>query len=447
MELAGKRVLVMGLGRFGGGVGVTRFLVEQGAEVWVTDLADEAALAEPLRQLEGLPIETRLGRHEIPDFAKADVVVVNPAVNPANRYVSAARQAGATITSEIRLLLECLPTTRRRRIIGVTGTAGKSTVTAMLGHALHRLEPTGNVWVGGNLGGSLLPKLERIGGDDWVVLELSSFMLERLRDLAWSPPIAVVTNFAANHLDWHGSVEAYRRAKRVILEHQAPGDAAVLGPELSDWPVAEAVSRSVATSPLEGALRIPGEHNRWNAALALAAASHAGFDPAAAAAAIRDFPGLAHRLELVAECGGIRAFNDAKSTTPEAAIRALHSFDPGTAHLILGGYDKGSDLTGLAQRAADRAAGIYTIGETGPSIAASAARHRPDSGVHPCGDLSTAVQTAWPRLSPGQSLVLSPGCASWDQFVNFEARGDFFRARVRALASAAGSAIGGDASE
>ncbi|MEE8459741.1 MAG: Mur ligase family protein, partial [Phycisphaerales bacterium] len=220
MDLAGQRVTVMGLGRFGGGVGVARYLIKLGADVLVTDLLSRDDLADSLAQLDGLPIEYRLGEHNVSDFTTADLVVANPAVKPDNRFLRAAQAAGVPVTSEIRLLVKALP--NRLRTIGVTGTAGKSTVTAMIGHILKKAFPqppappgdqdtvaATNVWVGGNLGGSLLDRLDEIGKDDWVVLELSSFMLHGLREDKWSPHIAVVINISPNHLDWHGTFEHY----------------------------------------------------------------------------------------------------------------------------------------------------------------------------------------------------------------------------------------------
>lgn len=227
-HLAGKRVLVMGLGRFGGGVGVTRFLHQQGALVTVTDQLPPEKLKTSLDRLANLAnIQFRLGEHREQDFATADLVVVNPAVKPqANPYLAAATAAGVPLTSEIALLIDRLP--NRRRTIGITGTAGKSTVTAMVGAILRAACGEQRVHVGGNLGGSLLMSLEKIRHDDWVVLELSSFMLDALRPMRWSPHIAVLTNLSPNHLDWHGSFEAYRAAKRVIFDYQSDEDFAVM---------------------------------------------------------------------------------------------------------------------------------------------------------------------------------------------------------------------------
>ena len=212
-QLRGARVTVMGLGRFGGGVGVTRFLAGRGARVCVTDTAEADTLAASVAALDGLPgVTLRLGGHDAADFTTADWVVANPAVPPGNAYLRAAADAGVPVTTEVALLVARL---RREQVIGVTGSAGKSTTTAMLGHALRACGVTTHI--GGNLGGSMLPGVDRIGPDDAVVLELSSFMLERLGGEGWSPRVAVVTNLSPNHLDWHGTMDAYRAAKQQLL--------------------------------------------------------------------------------------------------------------------------------------------------------------------------------------------------------------------------------------
>lgn len=429
-DLSQKRVVVMGLGRFGGGVGVSRYLVERGAQVLVTDLLPADQLRESLAQLRGvrgLPIEYRLGEHREEDFTAADLIVVNPAVDPRhNRYLQAARQAGVPFTTEMRLLVAALP--NRQRVIGVTGTAGKSTVTSMIGHALQQC-PThspARVHVGGNIGGSLLDRVQAISPEDWVVLELSSFMLEALGEDRWSPHIAIVTNISDNHLDRHGTMRAYAAAKQQILQHQQPGDRAVFGPGVERWlrPQVATVSRidRAPDPPLE--LSIPGEHNQLNAAIAIAATTTAGIEPAAATETLKTFPGLPHRLQSVGTWGGVRYYNDSKATTPEAAELAIRSFQPGTVHVILGGYDKKSDLTALAHFAARRCRAVYTVGTTGDTIA-QAVQAAGGTAV-PCGTVQRAVEEARKRAQPGEVVLLSPGCASWDQFENYEKRGQAF---------------------
>jgi len=430
----GRRVVVMGLGRFGGGVGVTRWLAERGADVLVTDkepgerLEDSVAKIKDL--VEGGRVQLRLGEHRVNDFTTADLVVVNPAVPKPwdDRFVGSAQAAGIELTTEIGLVTKLIG---RDRVVGVTGSAGKSTTCSMIDHALRACGVESVL--GGNIGGSLLEQAGRIGKKTVVVLEVSSAMLYWLGMEGWSPRVAVVTNLEPNHLDWHGNEGHYRESKVQILAHQKQWDAAVLGYGVADWPVGAGVERVVvgAGEGVTGCL-VPGAHNGWNARLAvvavkLAAARIAGVSlkDADVERAVRSFPGLAHRLRLVHEAGGVRFYDDSKSTVPKASVLAVdaieHTLGKGTVHLICGGYDKKVDLSaisGLGERGV-----LYTIGATGDGIAAGVK----DSGrVVRCGTLDVAVREALARAKPGQAVVLSPGCASWDQFEHFEARGRAF---------------------
>lgn len=442
----------MGLGRFGGGVGVTRWLASQGARVLVTDLDPREALAESIEQIVDLidagRITLRLGGHNPDDFTNTDLVVANPAVPRPwqNRFLRLAQDRAVPITTEIRLLIERLP--RPERVIGVTGSAGKSTTCAMIAHGLRALGR--GVHLGGNIGGSLLEAIPRIGPDDDVVLELSSAMLHWLsagvgdpQAPGWSPGLAVVTNIAPNHLDWHGSQEHYETSKLQILRSQAPGGAAVLHERLRDWARGSGhVERRIAwMSPTDAdgvpRLAVPGRHNRLNAAFALRAIDLFGADATRAAPAIATFPGLPHRLEFVGRFtiarpageGHIRAYNDSKSTTPEAAALAVDAMDDdetitaARVRLICGGYDKKAPLTPMVV-AASRCAGVYTIGATGNAIAE--ATLGVGGRATYCRTLDRAVAVAVAEANPGDAILLSPGCASWDQFTNFEARGKAF---------------------
>jgi UDP-N-acetylmuramoylalanine--D-glutamate ligase len=431
-EVAGRRVTVIGLGRFGGGVGVTRWLAGQGAIVTVTDQADADSLAGSVEQLAGLDVTLHLGGHEEADFLDADLLIVNPAVPKTMDLLARAIAAGVPYTTEINLFLERCDA----RIIGVTGSVGKSTTTAMIG-AICRERFTTHV--GGNIGVSLLDRLDSIGPDDIVVLELSSFQLEDLPLVGVSPRVAVVTNLQPNHLDRHGTTRAYEEAKKNIIRYQGPDDVLVINGEdadLAPW-ADEAPGKVVRYTGRDEpfGLVIPGEHNQINAQAAFAAASQIGIDRVTAAQALAEFCGLPHRLQLVATVDQVSYFNDSKCTTPAGAMMALKSFDPGTVIAIVGGYDKGHDFTDLAAVLAARAKAIITLGATAQLIAACLAARPTSPEVISATDLAQAVSVAHDRAEPGDTVLLSPACASWDMFTNYEQRGEQFTQLVSQLHS------------
>lgn len=459
-EFKDRRVTVMGLGSFGGGLGAVRFLAECGAILTVTDLRTEAVLADSLQQLADLDgINFKLGRHEAEDFTQTDLVVVNPAVAPGNEFVELARQSGVPLTTEMSLFWE----RNKGRVAAITGSNGKSTTTALT-HAL--LQATGRkCWLGGNIGKSLLPVVDDIAADDWVILELSSFQLEWLNLIEARPDIAIVTNFSANHLDWHQTLGNYRHAKQSLLRWQRPDDLAILNaddPDVSQWPTSarrvffgtssNSDSRVIGTHLIVQAvdsesgewdldlaphLKSPGAHNRMNAAAAVLAALHAGATRDEIISGIRAFEPLPHRLQLVAEHAGRSFYNDSIATTPESAICGLQSFERPIV-LLAGGYDKQVDLNEFGQAIARRVKAVALLGQTGPTIGAaiqtdSASRNAVPPATHLAASFADAFEWAVSQSTPGDIVLLSPGCASYDWFRNYIDRGDQFSQLARTL--------------
>jgi len=425
-DLAGQRVVVMGLGRFGGGVGVTRWLHGQGARVTVTDLADADDLAESLAHLDGLDVALRLGGHDDVDLDACDLLVVNPAVPLEAPLLQAARRRGVAMTTEINLFLQRC----RARVVGITGSVGKSTAAAMTADLLATRYRT---HLGGNIGRSLLAELAdgSIGPDDVVVLELSSFQLDWTPAVAISPSVALVTNLVPNHLDRHGTLEAYGAAKKNIFRFQAP-DGTLLLPAgdatLAAW-ADEAPGRvRMFGDDARFNLRVPGEHNQRNAQAAWAIGQVLEVARQDAETALAAFEGLPNRLALVAERDGVRYYDDSKATTPDGALVALNSFDAGRIVAIVGGYDKKISLDGLADALAVRCKAVIATGATGPRLAALVERRR--TGRTPvvvaAPDFDDAVRAACRAAAAGDVVLLSPACASYDQFANYIARGQRF---------------------
>lgn len=436
-----KRVIVMGLGRFGGGVGAARWLAEQGARVLVSDLATEARLADSVRKLEGLPIEFHLGGHHVADLDGADLLVVNPAVDKSKSdFVKAAIARNIALSSEMNLFFERCPA----KIIGVTGTVGKSTTTAMIFDVLyaelkHLKGSPNNVWLGGNIGDSLLPDLHRIAPQDYVVLELSSFQLEDLAPLHTSPHIAVLTNLTPHHLERHGDFESYIRAKAGLFAYQTPGDFAVVSEQaaavLRDHvPIPDGI-RIITYGPamqLAGQLRVIGEHNLHNAAAATEVGRLLSLSDEVIFEELREFSGLPHRLEFVREYNGVSYYNDSKATSPEATITALKAFDKKVI-LLCGGYDKHVPFDALAEAICERTRLVICFGETRAKIATYIRRlecQRPLPALKTVHEFNGGPNLARRLAQPGDVVLFSPACASFDEFANFEQRGDRFKTIV-----------------
>ncbi len=474
-DLVGRRVLVVGLGLHGGGLGVTRFLLQQGAEVTVTDLRTAEELAPSLEALAGEPVRYVLGEHRLEDFLQADMVVRNPAVPRNSPYLEAARRRGIPVEMEMTLFFERCP----GPILAVTGTKGKSTTTALLGELLRRRYP--DVVVAGNIRVSALGSLPGITPETPVVLELSSWQLEGLEERGLCPHLAVVTNLYRDHMNRYASWEEYVRAKQGIYRSQGPGDLVVLN---ADDPIVRTFSRDAPGQvawygldlhqvegmlysgdgePLSGGrgatvlwdeevvwldqagrllplyprsqLRLPGRHNLSNALAATTAALLYGLAPDEIAAGIAAFEGLADRMEVLATLDGVTYINDTTSTAPAAAIAALQSLD-GEVVLIAGGADKRLEYGEWAAVVGRRVRGLVLLEGSATSKMVQALQ---EAGcrvplVGPLDDLREAVLQARALARPGDTVLFSPGCASFGLFLHEFDRGERFRQVVAELA-------------
>jgi UDP-N-acetylmuramoylalanine--D-glutamate ligase len=407
-----RRALVLGLARSGRAAAAA--LARHGVLVVAADRSPDA---DPGR-LGDLGVELRLGTEEEEALvAGVDLVVKSPGVPEESALVTAARAAGIPLWSEVELGFRLLPA--GARLIGVTGTNGKTTTTELLGAILRAADRP--VEVAGNVGRALTDAAETAGEGSWVVCELSSFQLEDIHTLACD--VAVLLNLEPDHLDRHGTFETYRDAKLRIFE-RARAKVVPHGFELEGG-IEFSADDELPAEPL-----IPGRHNRENAAAATAAARAAGVPEDAIAYALRTFPGVPHRLELVRELAGVRWVNDSKATNTAAARRGVAAYDA-PLRLILGGSLKGEDFGPFARELPPTVRSIYLIGAATDELAA--ALDAVGRAYVRAGDLPTAVLRAAAEAEPGDVVLLSPACASYDQFTNFEERGDTFRRLVEEL--------------
>ncbi len=451
LRLAGKKVLVVGLAR--SGAAAARLAAREGALVTVTDRRPATELAEALAPLEGLSPRLALGGHDEADFTSADLVVVSPGVPLALPSIAVAVRAGVPVMGEVELawrLSGDVP------VVAITGTNGKSTTTALTGRLFQ--EDRG-AFVGGNLG-TPLSELPLSGKRfDVAVVELSSFQLEGID--RFRPRVGAVLNLTPDHLDRYDGMEAYAAAKARLFAGQQPGDVAVanerdpqalamarssrgdvvtfgFGPrapmaarddgEVIRWtgPTGEPERYRVRNRALRG------RHNRENAMAAIACARMMGGPGPAVQRGLDGFPGLPHRLELVAERGGVEWVNDSKATNVDSTLVGLSAFPAGkpSVVLVLGGRGKRAPYAPLAPLFPGRVKALLTIGEDAPAI------ERELGGLVPtesCGDLATAVARAARLAVPGDVVLLSPACASYDQFRSYEDRGETFRRLASAV--------------
>jgi UDP-N-acetylmuramoylalanine--D-glutamate ligase len=427
--------MVLGLAK--SGVAAIHLLLNQGAKVTGTDN----------RNLSDLPLVHKLVENseiffasdKTADLQGVDTLVVSPGVPLSHPLIQSALFRGIRLIGEMELASEFL----RGPILAITGSNGKTTTTALVGHILKSANVPSQV--GGNIGFAATDMIETSHFLQWNVLELSSFQLETID--RFRPQIASVLNVTPNHLDRHGTMQEYARAKGNIFRNQRSGDWAVLnaGNAISDsYKTSALIARfcgpdaHVAGANIElfgktlipvSEIPLPGAHNLENVMAAATLASLAGAAHADIAAAVTTFKGVKHRLEFIREVRGVKFYNDSKATSVDAALKAVEAL-PGPLWVILGGLDKGGSYMPLAAPLAAKAKAALLIGSAAPLIEKELHSH---IQLDNCGTLETAIHSAVNQAQPGDTVLLAPACASYDQFKTYEHRGDVFRQLVEAL--------------
>ena len=449
MELKSKRVLVVGLGK--SGIAAARFLKARGAQVTVSDIRPAGLISELPALLDaGIMVET--GSHGLLTFRRQDLIVVSPGVPSNTPELTTVRAMGIPIIGEMELGSEFL----QGQIVAITGSNGKTTTTTLIGEILKASgEPT---LVGGNIGRPVVDMVAESTPESWSVLEVSSFQLETIE--RFHPRIALVLNITPDHLDRHGSFEAYAAAKTRITENQTTDDFLILNAE--DEPTKLVAAKTKAqiywfsprrqvkqgafvhgesilfrakeggeVEPIMPVAEIPlaGAHNVENVLAAVCAARLAGVEAHVIREAVAAFHAVEHRLEFVRELNGVRWFNDSKATNVDATAKAVESF-PGGIWLILGGKDKDSDYSTLSPLLRARVKAVITIGSAAEKIESQLAGV---VKIERAGTMERAVAWARNEAKSGDVVLLAPACASFDQFENYEHRGRVFKQLVGAL--------------
>ena len=450
-------MLVVGLARTG--VATALFCAARGANVMATDARAETEIGDAIVLLRTAGVGLELGGHREDTFLEQDLIVPSPGVPADAPLVQAARAKGVTIWSEVELADRFLD----GRLIGITGSNGKTTTTSLIEHILKDAGfPT---VLAGNIGTPLISRVGQTNNGTIAVVELSSFQLELIE--TFRPNISVFLNLTSDHLDRHHTFEAYRHAKARIFENQTEADSAVLN---ADDPATMSLTPpkphvywfSRKQRIAQGAFmrenkivfrhngdeeavlnleEIPlmGAHNVENVLAAVVATRLAGAEPAAIAKGVRSFAGVEHRLEFVAEIGGVRYYNDSKATNVDATLKALDAF-PGRILIVLGGKDKGSDYTVLQKPLREKAILALLIGAAAEKIEKQIAG---SVAIERAGVIERALEIASHAARPGDVVLLAPACASFDQFQNYEHRGRVFKELVHQLQRQAASTTSG----
>lgn len=447
VDLVGKRVLVVGLARTG--IATALFCAERGARVTVSEGRGESEIPEAVAKVRAAGCTLELGGHRAKTFLAQDLIIPSPGVPAHSEFLAAARDAGIPVWSEIEFAWRFL----RGKLIAITGSNGKTTTTSLVGHILANARiPT---IVAGNIGTPLISRVMETSSQTATVLEASSFQLELIEK--FRPDVALLLNITPDHLDRHPSLEHYSKAKARIFENQVAADAAVVNaddaaavqyapskPQVFWFSRTKRVANGIflrddqvifrregAETVLlrRGDIGLRGEHNVENVMAAAGAAFLTGVSPNAIADGVRSFAGVEHRIEFVAEINGVSYYNDSKATNVDATLKALDAF-PKNVVVILGGKDKGSDYTLLRDLLSHRAKLALLIGAATEKIASQIAGAVSFEKVE---TIERAVSRAFDVAEPGDTVLLAPACASFDQFQNYEHRGRFFKQRVRVL--------------
>ncbi|MEA2008087.1 MAG: UDP-N-acetylmuramoyl-L-alanine--D-glutamate ligase [Chloroflexota bacterium] len=454
-----RQVVIVGIGRQG--IALARYLVALGARVTLNDHREPGEMANVRQSLSDLPVEWVLGNHPLSLLSGADVLAVSGGVPLSLPLVQEAQKRGILLTNDSQVFMDAAPC----RVIGITGSAGKTTTTTLVGRMAQAAFGEEHVWVGGNIGNPLIADIDKMKATDLAVIEFSSFQLELMTT---APQIAAVLNITPNHLDRHGTMEAYTAAKARIVEYQTAADVTVLGREdagawnLADSAPGRAVSfgiqRPSANQPgthlRDDALTfwdgendhrllpihkilLRGEHNILNVLAACAIAHEAGIFPQAMEAGVENFTGVEHRLEFVRSWKGVSWYNDSIATAPERAIAAINSFEEPLV-LLAGGRDKDLPWEAFAKLIHRKVRQVVLFGEAADMIqlalaAAAESGNGPKSSVVRCQGLEDAVITTAGLVRPGDVVLLSPGGTSFDEFRDFAERGEWFRKWVLEL--------------
>lgn len=450
MSYAGKTVLVVGLAR--SGMAASKTLKNLGARVLANDLKTEDQLEKEARELKAMGVELHLGIKPDRLIDQTDLIVLSPAVPMDASFVQKAISQGKEVISEVELAYRLC----RAPIVAITGTNGKTTTTALVGEILKEAGKT--VHVVGNIGVPFVGKVDEICKEDIVVVEISSFQLEAISQ--FHPRVCAILNITEDHLDRHKTMENYINTKMRIFENCTDTDWLILnGDDDETVKMKEKTQANVLFFSRKHILEqgawvedgqlvvdigegkeivchvddifIPGSHNLENALAATLMARTLGVSPQSIASTLRSFRGVEHRIEFVDIIDGVKFYNDSKGTNPEASIKAIQAMK-GPTVLIAGGYDKGGDFSPFIDAFGDTVRHMVVLGETADKII-KAAQDKGFANVHRVKTLEEGVVKAFSLAKPGENVLLSPACASWDMFKDFEERGRVFKEAVRAL--------------